>query len=86
MAALRETCLHIAALLFTAEANSQFKQQTSSPSLLCVWFQCDDLFIRVGEMDFITTGMKRNIAARQGNTMNDDDDIDTNTKRELQKL
>ena len=86
MAALRETCSHIAALLFTAEANSQFKQQTSSPSLLCVWFQCDDLYIRVGEMDFITTGIKIKLAAWQGSIMNDDDDIDTNTKRELQKL
>ena len=80
------TCSHVAALLFIAEANSPFKQQTSSPSLLCVWFQCGDLFIRVGEMDFIIPGMKRKLAARQRNSLNDDDDdIDTNTKRDLQK-
>ena len=41
-----------AALLFTAEANFQFKQQTSSTSLPCAWlppFQCGDPYIRVGE-------------------------------------
>ena len=86
MAGLRETCSHVVALLFTAEANSPFKQQTSSPSLLCVWFQYGDLFIRVGEMDFIIPGMKRKLAARQRNSLNDDDDIDTSTKRELQKI
>ena len=52
MAGLRETCSHVAALLFTAEANFQFKQQTSSTSLPCAWlppFQCGDPYIRVGE-------------------------------------
>ena len=37
-------------------------------------------------MDFITPGIKRKFATRQRNSLNDDDDIDTNTKRELQKF
>ena len=68
MAGLREFCSHVAAVLFTAEANYQFKQRTSSTSLPCTWlplsFQCDAPYIEVGEMDFKTPGMKRKLAAR----------------------
>ena len=37
-------------------------------------------------MDFIAPGMKRKLAARQRNSLNNDDDFDTSTKRELQKI
>jgi len=87
MAALGETCSHVAAVLFTAEANSQFKQQTSSTSLPCTWllpsFQCVP-HTEVGKLDFKTPGMKRKLAARQRNsTLDDDDNGTTNAKREL---
>ena len=41
MARLGETCSHVATLLFTSEANAQFKQQTTSTSFwLPPSFQC----------------------------------------------
>ena len=89
MAELGETCSHVAAVLFTAEANYQFKQQTSSTSLPCAWlppsFQCDVPYIVVGEIDFKTPGLKRKFAARQRDD-DDDDNGGTSTKRELQKI
>ena len=37
VAGIGEACSHVAALLFTAEANSQLKSQHSSTSLPCSW-------------------------------------------------
>ena len=37
MAGLGEVCSHVAAVLFTAEANTQIKNCTSSTSLPCSW-------------------------------------------------
>ena len=92
MAGLGETCSHVAALLFTAEANSQFKQQTSSTSLPCAWlppcFQCVP-YVEIGKIDFKTPVMKRKLAARQRISGSDDDDDDggtTSAKRELQVI
>ena len=67
MAGLGETCSGVAALLFTAEANSQFKQQTSSTSLPCAWlppsFQGVP-YVEIGKIDFKIPVMKRKLAAR----------------------
>ena len=37
MAGMGETCSHVAALLFTLEANTRFQANTSSTSCLCSW-------------------------------------------------
>ena len=56
-------CSHVVALLFTAEANSLFKEQTSLTSFLCVWlppsFQCVP-YVEVSKMDFKTSEIKEN--------------------------
>lgn len=90
MAGLGETCSHVAALLFTAEANSQFKQQTSSTSVPCTWlppsFQRVP-YVEVSEIDFKTPVMKRKLAAQQRiSGLDDDDDATTSAKRELQSI
>jgi len=88
MAGLEETCSHVASVLFTAEANSQFKQQTSSTSLPCARlppsFQYVP-YIEVGEMDFKTPGMKRKLAARQRNSALDYDDGNNNGNISMQR-
>lgn len=40
MAGLGEVCSHVAAVLFTAEVNTQVKNCTSSTSFPCAWLPC----------------------------------------------
>lgn len=62
MAGIGEACSHIAALLFSAEANTQAKQQFSSTSLPCSWippsYRSVD-FSEISRIDFTTPKQKR---------------------------
>ena len=62
MAGIGEACSHIAALLFTAEANTQAKQQFISTSLPCSWipqsYRSVD-FSEISDIDFTTPKQKR---------------------------
>ena len=65
MAGLGEACSHVAAVLFTAEANTQSKQQFSSTSLPCSWLPTSFQFVnfsKVAEIDFKTPSMKRKLS------------------------
>ena len=86
MAGLGEVCSHVAALLFTAEANTQVKNRTSSTSLPCAWlppsFQTVP-FAQVADIDFTTPRSKRKATARElnednVNTDEDDNDVSAN--------
>ena len=64
MAGLGEACSHVAAVLFTAEANTQTKRQFSSTSLPCSWLPTSFQFVnfsKVAEIDFKTPSMKRKL-------------------------
>ena len=73
--------------LITAEANTQFKLQTSFISLPYAWlppsFQCV-LYVKIGKMDFKKPVMKRKLTALV--RISDDDGGTTNAKRELQLI
>ena len=73
MAGLGEVCSHVAAVLFTAEANTQIKNRTSSTSLPCSWlppsFQTVPC-VQVSDMDFTTPRCRRKATFHE---MNDDD-------------
>jgi len=61
MAGLGEACSHIAAVLFTAEANAQTKHQLSSTSLPCSWLPASYQFVsfsKVANIDFTTPSQK----------------------------
>ena len=61
MAGIGEACSHIAALLFTAEANTQAKQQFASTSLPCSWIPPSYRSVNFSEMsnlDFTTPNKK----------------------------
>ena len=61
MAGIGEACSHIAALLFTAEANTQAKQQFASTSLPCSWIPPSYRSVDFSEMsniDFTTPNKK----------------------------
>ena len=69
MAGLGEGCSHVAAVHFTAEANTQTKQQFSSTSLPCSWLPTSFQFVnfsKVAEMDFKTPTMKRKLSLLTG--------------------
>ena len=82
MAGLGEVCSHVAAVLFTAEANTQVKNHTSSTSLPCAWllpsFQTVP-FVEVADMDFTTPQCKRKASFHEMNEDNvstdEDDDV-----------
>ena len=62
MAGLGEACSHISALLFTAEANTQFRNDTSCTSTLCSWTavntkKCE--YAPICKTDFTTTQKRR---------------------------
>ena len=61
MAGLGEICSHVAAVLFTAEANTRTKAGFSSTSLPCSWLPKSFQFVpyvQVKDMDFKTPGLK----------------------------
>ena len=78
----RDVCSHVAAVLFTAEANTQVKNRTSSTSLPCAWlppsFQTVP-FVEVADMDFTTPRCKRKASFHEMNEDNvstdEDDDV-----------
>ena len=82
MAGLGEVCSHVTAVLFTAEANTQVKNRTSSISLPCAWlppsFQTVP-FLEVADMDFTTPRCKRKASFHEMNEDNvstdEDDDV-----------
>jgi len=60
MAALGEACSHVAAILFTADANT-IKAEFSTTSLPCSWLQKLLQFVpyvQVKDMDFRTPNLK----------------------------
>ena len=68
MAGLGEACSHIAAVLFTAEANTQTKHQLSSTSLPCSWLPASYQFVsfsKVANIDFTTPSQKRKTLQRK---------------------
>ena len=85
MAGLGEVCSHVAAVLFTAEANTQIKNRTSSTSLPCSWlppsFQTVPC-VQVSDMDFTTPRCRRKATFYEMNdndvnTDEDDNDVST---------
>ena len=61
MAGIGEACSYIAALLFTAKANTQAKQQFASTSLPCSWIPPSYRSVDFSEMsniDFTTPNKK----------------------------
>ena len=68
MAGLGEACSHVAAVLFTAEANTQTKRQFSCTSLPCSWLPTSFQFVnfsKVAEIDFKTPSMKKSCVYKQ---------------------
>ena len=62
MAGIGEACFHIAAVLFTIEANTNMKQQFSCTSLPCSWLPSSFrsvTFTEISKMDFSTPTSKR---------------------------
>ena len=62
MAGLGEACSHIAALLFTLEANTQMKKRLSCTSLPCSWLPPSFRsvpYAPISEIDFSTPRQKR---------------------------
>ena len=68
MAGLGEACSHVAALLFTADANTKIKAGFSTTSLPCSWLPKSFQFvpyIEVKYMDFKTPNLKRKLESHQ---------------------
>ena len=62
MAGIGEACSHIAAVLFTVEANTNMKQQFSCTSLPCSWLPSSFrsvAFAEISKIDFSTPTSKR---------------------------
>ena len=62
MAGLGEACLHIAAVLFLLEGNTQHRQRLACTSLPCSWLPPsfrNVLYSPVANMDFVTPQVKR---------------------------
>ena len=59
MAGIGEACTHIAALLFTAETNTQIKSHFSCTSLPCTWLPSSFQKVPYAEIDFTTARKKR---------------------------
>ena len=65
MAGIGEACSHIAALLFTAEANTQVKSQFSCTSLPCSWLPPSFRkvpYSEISQIDFTTPKHKRKLS------------------------
>ena len=65
MAGIGEACSHIAALLFTAEANTQVKSQLSCTSLPCLWLPPSLQkipYVEILQIDFTTPKQKRKLS------------------------
>ena len=68
MAGLGEACSHVAAVLFTADANTKIKAGFSATSLPCSWLLKSFQFVpyvEVKDMDFRTLSVKRKLESRQ---------------------
>jgi len=68
MAGLGEACSHVAAVLFTADANTKIKAGFSTTSLPCSWLPKSFQFVpyvEVKDMDFRTPSLKRKLESRQ---------------------
>jgi len=65
MAGIGEARTHIAALLFTAEANSPIKAQFSCTSLPCSWLPSTFQkvpYAEISQIDFTTPKLKRKLS------------------------
>ena len=52
LAGLGEACSHVAAVLFTLEANTQLKKKTSCTSLPCSWLPLCFQYAQIADIDF----------------------------------
>ena len=62
MAGLGEACSHIAAVLFTMEANTRIRGNVSCTSELCSWLPANSQTVQyatVSDIDFTTPALKR---------------------------